>query len=135
MNRLIPALLGVVILLSGCNSDGGVKRKIGSLDKAIEDYAAALRWGRYQDAHDYHAEKDGSKPALPLDRLEQIRVTAHNFYEKNVNEEVSEASVKGEIKYYHTDYGTVRKLPLEQVWWYDPEAKRWYLQGEMPKFR
>ena len=135
MSRPIIALLCVVILLGGCNSRGGVKNKVISLDDAIEGYLAALRWGRYQDAYRYHADKDGGQPALPLDNLEQIRVTAYDVHEKNVNDEVTEASVKGEIKYYHTDYGTVRKLPLHQLWWYEAEAKAWYLEGEMPTFR
>ncbi len=135
MNRLILSLLCAVTLLSACNTGGGTKNKITSLDDAINQYVFALRWGRYKDAHEYHAEADGGKPALPLDKLQQIRVTGHEIYEKNVNEEITEAIVKGEINYYHTEYGTLRKLPLNQIWWYEPESKRWYLKGEMPKFR
>jgi len=135
MTGLMTALLCVMLLFSGCNSGGGVKKKILSLDESVEEYLAALRWGRYQDAWNYHAAQDGSKPAFPLEQLEQIRVTDHRVHEKDLNEDMSEASIKAQIEYYHTDYGTMRKAPLNQLWWYDPQARRWYLEGEMPQFR
>lgn len=135
MNRLVIILLCLATLLTGCNGGGGIKRKALSLDEAINQYVFALRWGRYQDAHEYHAEEDGSKPELNLDKLNRIRITSHTIFEKNVNTDLSEATVKGELNYYSTEYGTLQKVKLDQVWWYEPETKRWYLKGPLPAFK
>lgn len=135
MNKLFLVLmLCLATLLGACNSGGGVKKKMTVLEESINQYIFALRWARYQDAHEYHFEEDGSKPPLPLDKLRLIRVTGHTIFEKNVNPELTEATVKGEINYYSSEYGTVQQLPLDQVWWYEKESSRWYLKGTMPNF-
>ena len=135
MNKLILVLICALTLIVGCNGSSGVKKKGSALETAVEEYVAALRWGRYQNAYDYHIDEDGSKPAFPRDKLEEIRVTGHAIFEKTVNEELTEATVKGELQYYNTEYGTIKKTPLDQIWWYEPESKQWFLKGKMPSFK
>jgi hypothetical protein len=44
------------------------------------------------------------------------------------------AVVRARIEYYREDSPTVRELTDEQHWWYDEEARRWYLDGALPDF-
>ena len=135
MKKLIIVLLGITILsLTGCNSSG-TRKKMETLEDSINQYAFALRWGRYEDAYNYHIDEQGNKAEMHLDRLEPIRVTGFHIIEKTVNAELTEAMVKGDLNYYHNEYGTLRKAPLEQTWWYREEDKKWYLKTPFPEFK
>ena len=45
-----------------------------------------------------------------------------------------EATVTAELSYYHLDHPSVRDLVDTQVWWYDIESERWYLDSAFPPF-
>jgi len=67
--------------------------------------------------------------------METIRVTGFTITEKTLNEDVTEAVVKGELNYYRVDYGTLKKIDLNQTWWFEPDSKEWFLQSEFPQFK
>ena len=43
--------------------------------------------------------------------------------------------VKGEIDYYTTNTGTLKKHPYTDVWWYSDAAKRWFNDSDYLQFK
>lgn len=120
-------------MLAACNGVG-TRKKGDDLVTAMDEYVAALRWGRFDKAKEYHMQKDGERAEIDSSQLEYIRVTGHTIKKKTVNEALDEATVKMEIQYYHNEYGTLKKIVVDQVWWYQEDAKKWFLSSDFPKF-
>jgi hypothetical protein len=120
-----------VLLLAACNANS---KKLETLDEAIIHYAQALRWGRYQDAQAYHLDREGERRKIDEQALEHIRITRYAIKDRTLNDDVTEADVNVVLEYFNDREGTVRKTPFRQTWWYEPEAKRWYVEGDLPEF-
>ena len=132
----MPKLIIVVflaIVLAACNGLGA-RQKGDGLVTAMDEYVAALRWGRFDSAKAYHLKEDGSQPQFDSAQLEYIRVTGHTVKKKTINETLDEAEVEMEMQYYNNEYGTLKKINVNLVWWYDGNSKRWYLGSDFPKF-
>ena len=127
-------LFSLVLLISACGNMQE-KLKVQNLDKAIDEYAYALRWKRIDDAVSFHRNKDGSKPDINVGPMDDIRVTGFNIENKVLGHDMKDCTVTGELKYYKEDYGMLRTLKFEQHWWYDEEAKRWFVDSPFPEFK
>jgi hypothetical protein len=126
----------VIFLVAACAcSAPGVKRKVISLDEAITDYNNSLRWSMLEKIDAYHLSRNGEKKSLDRAAMERVRVTGYTILEQTVNTDVTEAVVKGEIAYYTTDSGTLKKFPFTNVWWYSDEERRWYNGSDYPQFK
>ncbi|MBI2969433.1 MAG: hypothetical protein HYY36_01680 [Gammaproteobacteria bacterium] len=137
MKTVRGALLCAAIILvavAGCGGSGQ-KKRLELLDEAIDQYTQALRWGRYLDVQEYHMTRDGERRQIDPAAMQAIRVTGVSIQNRTVNEGISEATVTGQIEFYQTDVGTVRHAPMNQTWWYEPEAKRWLLDSAPPAFQ
>lgn len=106
--------------------------KLNRLDTSLRDYAAHLRWARYYDAHEYISARDGSKPGLDVDRYENYRIAAMNIIRSDMSDDKTEATVYAEIQYYSDTTGTIRRINEVQDWWYHEDARRWFLEGDLP---
>ena len=126
--------LGLLLFLSACNQYT-VKKKVNSLETSITNYDVALRWAEYQHAYGYHVLRDGTRPPANLDRLRELSVTGIKVVEKIINEDHSEANVKTEISYYMKTEGTIRKIKLDQIWWFNEESQQWLIDGPFPEFK
>ena len=126
------ALLGLV--LTGCASMES-KERIESLDRSLITYGKALRWGEYEEAALYRLPRDG-RPVRSVNRddFKDIRVTSYQVFEQRFNRVQTEARVTMSISYYHEDTGTARTITDQQTWWYEPNQKRWFLDGDLPEF-
>src|ERR687896_599279 len=126
------ALLGLV--LTGCASMES-KERIESLDRSLITYGKALRWGEYEEAALYRLPRDG-RPVKSVNRddFKDIRVTSYQVFEQRFNRAQTEAGVTMSISYYHEDTGTARTITDQQTWWYEPNQKRLFLDGDLPKF-
>jgi hypothetical protein len=120
-------------MLAACNGVGSRKKAEG-LEFAIDEYVAALRWGRFDKAVEYHVHKEDKPVNIDVSELEYIRVTGHTFKKKTINKEIDEAILQLELQYYHDQYGTLKKIIVDQTWWYQADAKSWFLDSEFPKF-
>jgi hypothetical protein len=126
-------IYSLVLMLVACNGVG-TRKKAEGLEKAIDEYVAALRWGRFDKAREYHLDKDGKSAEIDTSKLQYIKVTGHTFKKKTVNKEIDEASLQIEMQYYHEQYGTLKKLIIDQSWWFNEDAKSWFLSSEFPSF-
>jgi hypothetical protein len=126
------AFLGLV--LTGCASMES-KERIESLDRSLITYGKALRWGDYEEAALYRLPRDG-RPMTPVNRddFKDIRVSSYQVFEQRLNRAQTEARVTMSISYYHEDTGTARTITDQQTWWYEPNQKRWFLDGDLPEF-
>lgn len=129
---LLQAVL-LIAVLSGC-SKYQTQKKVNNLDKSITSYETALRWAQYQDAYSYHVYPNGKQPPVDVNRLNEISVTGIDVIKKSMGENQDTAFTRIEIKYYNKSEGTVRKLNLEQKWWFNERNAQWYIDGEFPKF-
>ena len=123
----------LIVILTACNGVGSRKKAEG-LETAIDEYVAALRWGRFDKAMEYHVDKENNRPEIDTSKLEYIKVTGHVFKKKTINEEIDEAILQIEMQYYHKEYGTLKKIIIDQDWWYAEKAKKWFLSNDFPKF-
>lgn len=131
MNRLLPVLM--LALLAGC-AGSAAKSRLKSLDDAINAYALALRWARYDDAQQFHMTRDGERIVLDEHVMENIRVTGYAVRETAFDEEANTAEVQAEFKYFITTRGTLQTKVVPQTWWYDEESKRWLVDSGLPDF-
>ncbi len=130
-NTLVMILL---LMLVAC-ADNAVRKKVEDLDHAIDNYAYALRWMRKKDAVAYHMQPDGTKPVIDTSMMDVVRVTGFTIKEKTLNDELTRATVTGELNYIHNEYATLKTINYNQTWWYEPETKKWYLDSEFPQFK
>lgn len=131
MNRSLGLLL--LIVVAGCTGVG-VKSRLASLDEAINAYAQALRWGRYEDAQVFHTGRDGQRIMLDEHTMKDIRVTGYSVRETVFDEDSTTAQVQAEFKFFVTNRGALQTRVLPQTWWYDKESKRWLLDSGLPDF-
>ena len=136
---LISFLL--MILLVSCNTFK-VREQITSLDDSITHYNVALRWAMYKEAYSYHYSPDGKQPPAKLDNLEQISVTGlvtkYNddveITDKEINREHNEAHVETVVTYFFQTEGSIKKIKLNQRWWFNEKFKQWFIDNAFPEF-
>ena len=123
-----------VVLIAACSSMA-TQQRTSDLNDSLDRYAVAIRWAYYSDALAFHLDQDGKRPEVDLDKLDEISVTGYEIKEKTLNENQIEAFVRSELVYYQKEYGTIKKLKVDQSWWYNEEAKHWFIESGFPVFK
>ena len=123
----------VVILIAAC-ANMSVRNQADKLGTTLDDYGAALRWGRYNHAYAYHFDKEGKQPPVDLNALEKFSVTSFKPVDPVLNEDATEATVPVQIDYYDEQYGTLKTFKYIQKWWFNAEIKRWLTSSDFPVF-
>lgn len=134
MNRKSYIVYLILLVLTACSSTS-VKHRVTELNDEISDYNVAMRWAMLDRIEAHHMGKDGEKMPLNRSTLDDIRVTDCKVQEKILNDDFTEAVVTGEVDYYRTDTGTLKKIPYTQTWWYDEKKKRWFINSDYLKFK
>lgn len=128
-----------VISISGCETLDA-KNQLDRLERSLTQYGAALRWERHREAISFHIVRDGKTAEVDLGHLEKFSVTSFDIVSKVVvpsseKDGVNEAVIVAEMSYFHKEQGTIRKLKLNQIWWYNKEIKRWLVETDFPEFK
>jgi hypothetical protein len=133
--NIVPKIFLFILIssLTACNAYQA-KKKMGSLERTLTSYNVALRWAEHKTLYSYYVSPNGTQPPADLDALQEISVTGIEEVDKNVNEEQTKANVKIVVKYYLKTEGNIKKLKLDQEWWYNEPNKQWFIDGEFPKF-
>ncbi len=124
----------MLLLLTGC-AGVAIRNNTDKLNSTLKEYGADMRWGRMNYAYNYHVNREGTRPVVDLEALEQFNVTGFRPVDPVLNDEATEAVVPVEIDYYDREYGTVRKIKTTQNWYFDPEAKNWLTESAFPEFK
>jgi len=135
LKSLSLLMMGVVLLSisSGCARLEAEEKSI-QLQDLTRAYRKAIRWSEFEVAKDYIRHRDGSVFHYDKAFFESIKVTSMEISKRDVSMENLLATVTAEISYYSIDQGSVRTIEDVQLWWYDEETERWYIDGEFPAF-
>lgn len=130
----IVFLAATVLLLTGCLIENIQKQKqADALEATLSSYSNAVRWGYFDHAYNFRKSEKGKYPTPP-ERLKEIRVTSYDVIHPPTMVEEDIAVQQVVIKYYHTESQRLKSLQDRQVWVYDSETQRWYLDSPMPEF-
>ena len=121
-------------LLQSCNNFK-VRETVEILEDSVTHYNVALRWAMYKEAYSYHYSPDGKQPQAKLDGLEEISVTGIEVMDKIINTEHTEANVETTVTYFLKTQGTIKKIKLNQKWWYNKQYKQWFVDSPFPEFK
>ncbi len=138
----LPILLGLLATLSACKTLGELRDQ-KTLQKTLDRYGAALRWGEWRSLAELRAPDARPMPRLDFDN---IRVTGYevilppvmkappNGKETGQDEEVKEAVQLVRIEYVLKDEQRVKRIQDQQTWRYDPESGQWRILSDFPGF-
>jgi hypothetical protein len=121
-----------LLLPAGC----ALNREARTLDLELQmrGYGAALRWAHYETAASYLRPRPGNAPWPGCVPREDLRVTAYQIREATIqDDDVKQARVRASIGYMEADSNAVKTAVDTQDWWFDPDSKRWYLDGGLPE--
>ena len=133
--RLGGALLVWLVLAtaSGC-ATLAQKKQEATLDHSASTYATAVRWNNFQAAAAFLRFRDGSTPSLDLERLKSVRVLSSSYELVPASDDGTQARMIASFNYQTTDSASVRNITQQALWWFEPQAERWYLDSGLPAF-
>lgn len=132
----IVSLLFVCSFLAGCGSVPvvGKQSRATAFDNAAATYGKLLRWGYFDEAVAYLRARDGDTVVPDLSLIARHRITSYDIKSQLLADTGREGRVVAVIDYYDVDSGVLQSLRDEQLWWFDDETKRWYLDSPLPPF-
>lgn len=125
---LLPLLLWS---LTGCQTLSE-KKQTTALEETLRKYEATMRWGALAQARSFAL--DDSANFSPT-RNKDLRIIHYEVVQgpAQVSEEQALQTVL--IQYVLESSQNVRELMDQQIWEYDAEAEKWYLQSPFPVFK
>ena len=135
MRRLllsVPLLLAC-LLASGC-ANQEIRSKQTILKETLRAYAAAIRWGEYEQAAAFIDPKiQAEQPLsnLDLERLRQVRVSSYDEGQPVV---VGPDEVRQVVRLDLLNVNTqvARSIVDHRTWKYDAASKHWWLTTGLP---
>jgi hypothetical protein len=101
-------------------------------DETLNAYRATVRWGPLESARKYQSARAKSL-AAPLD-LEQIRISGYEVTSQTLDKERMTLSQTVKLHYYRSGDLIERETVDEQLWRYDDEQEKWFLDSPLPRF-
>ena len=128
-----------VMLVSGCASLDA-RNQADKLERSVTQYGAALRWARHREAISFHVTREAKFAEVDIEYLEEFSVTSFDVLSQTIIPNLekggnNEAIIVAEMSYFYKGQGTLRKLKLNQIWWYNAEIKRWLIETDFPEFK
>ncbi len=127
MRRTVWLLLVLTIGFGACSTD---KKKM-DMDNTLRLYEKSIRWGAYGDAQT--VQKDLSNFVDP-EKFSEIKVISYDVIRQEIHGDFDRVDQTVEIRFYHEQQGTVKKLVDQQTWLYDEDRGIWQLEGPLPNF-
>ncbi|MFC3651726.1 hypothetical protein ACFONN_09245 [Dyella humi] len=132
MRRIVgPILLSTMLLLSGCATD----KRNDSLTHTMIAYANAVRWDGFEAAEQFVDPKiREAHPITDLDRARFKQVQVNDYDDGNGPVPAGENEVRQNVHISLTNVHTqsVRTIVDRQLWRYDPEKNKWWLETGIP---
>lgn len=125
-------LLSTVVLLSGCATDS---KRSDSLSRTMIAYANAVRWDGFEVAEQFVDPKvRDAHPITDLDRERFKQVQVSDYDDGNGPVSTGENEVRQTVRIGLTNVHTqtVRSIVDHQLWRYDPEKNKWWLETGIP---
>ncbi len=129
-------LLGVLAMATALAQASGPRTQRGKLEQVQSTYAGSIRWGEFEQA--WQLVDPAYRQAHPLSsvELERYRQLQISGYRELGSSRLEDGSVVRSIEIGAINRHTQveRTLRYNEHWRWDPEAKRWWLQGGLPDF-
>lgn len=130
--RSVPPIIALA-LLAGC-ANQEIRSKQTILNETLRAYAAAIRWGEYEQAVgfiDPKIQAEHPVSSLELERLKQVRVSN---YDESQPVAVSPDEVRQVVRLdlLHVNTQVARSIVDRRVWKYDKAGKHWWLVSGLP---
>ena len=134
--RIEYALIFFVCLTlsAGCAAYSDMKKQ-DDFSETTKSYEKMIFWSNYDTADSFRDPQERETHPADIDELKNIKVTSYSVKKVSVSEDQSEVRQTVEIGYYRVDEVTLKTIRDQQVWVYNPIAKRWYLQSGLPLFK
>jgi hypothetical protein len=133
---IIPVLNVCVLLLAGCASmESSLERRWELFEQTTFRFENALRWGQYELANEFIKTGGDDRATPDFDKLRDIKVSSYELLKSTVSPGELQARQTVEIKYYSVNTLIEKTLVYEQLWTYDTQEKRWYLNDEFPDLK
>ncbi len=134
MNKLMPTILLLIMLVAGCSNLFKAKQ-MNLFDRMTASFKDSIRWSDFQAAN--YLRKDALTESNPPDfkKLKNIMVTSYEVKQVILMNNKSKVRQIVEINYYKTDNMIVKTLLHDQLWEYDAADKSWYLKSKLPDFK
>ncbi|MDA0821129.1 MAG: hypothetical protein O3C28_01740 [Proteobacteria bacterium] len=125
-----------IVLLTACNPVKKLQNqeRMVQLQSVVDSYRKLMRWGYFDQAVQYLKVQEGQVVVPDLEKLARYKVTNYSIAEQVISESEFEAIVIAYIDFYSVDTGIAGSVRDEQLWWFDPETKRWSLGSPMVNF-
>lgn len=124
-------VVGLFLLLAGC----ATQRRSTELTRTLSAYHAALRWGSFAQADafvDPVWRKAHPMSRLQRDRYAQVRVSDYNDDAGPVAVSKTEVRQTVQIRIVNRNTESERSIIDHQVWTYDADKDRWWLESGLP---
>ena len=135
--RLIHLLLTMgflagALFLSGCASTA---RPTDVLDRVQYAWSGAIRWGDFEGARNLvDPARREANPMTPLQlaRYEQVQISSYRDVGSSRDIDGGSAVRDIEIGVVNRHTLAERTVRYRENWRWDPEARTWWLQGDLP---
>lgn len=125
-------LILLCLLLAACaTSEKGDRLK---LDTVLFQYAGAIRYSEIASAYEFvHPKQRAEKPmsSLEWERYAQVQFTGYLVKVKEPGD-VGEVRQLVELRLINRHTQAERVIQVREVWKWDPETKRWWLESGLP---
>lgn len=125
MNK--TALACLYLTLQACSHDTFFMK----IESSLSGYGSAIRWGLYQKASEYLAQRQ----ALNLASYKNLHVTSYDPIYRHEFDDHETIEQTVEIRYYLETDRVEKSITDHQTWRYDQDKSAWLLQSGLPKFK
>jgi len=126
--------LDIIVYATGFFAYSDMKKQ-DDFSETSKSYEKMIFWSNYDTADSFRDPQEREIHPADIDGLKDIKVTSYSVKKVSVSEDQSEVHQTVEIGYYRVDEVTLKTMRDQQVWVYNPIAKRWYLQSGLPLFK
>ena len=134
MHTRLFTICTVMLLISACGSLTEFRR-LEKLDETIRAYEQAIRWSEFDYAMIFLKPSEREKNPPDESFYKRIKVTHYKIKKTALSEDETRLVQIAEISYYKIDNMTVKSLSDHQLWEWDAQDKRWYLNSGLPDFQ
>lgn len=138
MSGLLRVLfLFSAFLLSACAGLPGSGVDKDALNSTLDRYGSAIRWGEFAQASLYLRKPGATELPKPEKTLADgsVRVTRYVRQQVRLDNQQGRADVLVMIEYHGSFDTRIRELQDRQVWQYDADSGRWWLESGLPAFK
>lgn len=132
LNLLAMLLLALMVVAPA--SAQGKRKKSGQLEAMQMAYAAAIRWGEFEEAWqlvDPAYREAHPMTELAFERYRQVEISGYTDKNSSVSED-GNVLRNVELRVINRHTMAERTLRYREEWRWDPEAKRWWLAVGLP---